>query len=165
MKRYYEEHPNNEPLKGYDTIDIEKLEFTPPEDIVYSSDETPLLGTFNGIAVIIKGDSGETALGHFLSDFDFSTYSMLNGVDTSGHLKILVIPGTSILSERVNNYLTFLHNKNNLTLYNFEVNLINLANYDENGFGIDFAYDTRTGQFLKPNYSEILSRGVNKWMK
>lgn len=60
MKKFYEEYPNNKPLKNYDELDAD-LEVASPNEVVYASDEAPIIGTYNlknGIAVIlINGDS------------------------------------------------------------------------------------------------------------
>lgn len=160
MKKFYEEYPNNKPLKNYDELDAD-LEVASPNEVVYASDEAPIIGTYNlknGIAVILINGDSEYALGHFTNDFNLSIYSMLTNINLTPPLKIIIIPGSNILSQVITDLITFLKNKNNVMLYNFEVEVNNLQDYDNpEKTGIGFAYDTRTQNYLKPNYIEMLS--------
>lgn len=160
MKKFYEEYPSNKPLKSYDELSAD-LEVASPNEIVYASVEAPIIGTYNlknGIAVILINGDNEHALGHFTSDFNLSIYSMLTNINLTSPLKIIIIPGSNTLSQVITDLITFLKNKNNVMLYNFDVEVANLQDYDMKELeGIGFAYDTRTKKYLKPNYSAMLS--------
>lgn len=160
MKKYYEEHNNHQLLKDYDFLDSD-LEVASLEEVVYASDEAPLIGTYNlknGIAVILSNGNNEYILGHFTTEFNLSIFSMLNKINIVKPLKVIIVPGTEILSQSIEDIVTFLTNKNSVLLYNFEVEVINLQEYDNaEKTGIGFAYDTRSNKFLKPNYNEMLS--------
>lgn len=160
MQKYYEEHASNKPLKEYDLLDSD-LEVASPEEIVYASDEAPLIGTYNlknGIAAILSNGNNEYVLGHFTTDFNLSILSMVSKINIEAPLRIIIIPGTAILSQSVESLITFLTNKNSTLLYHFEVEVVALPDYDNiEKSGIGFAYDTRANIFLKPNYSELFS--------
>lgn len=160
MKKFYEEYPNNEPIKSSDYIDSTKMSIASINEIVYTEESKTFLGTSNitnGVGIIITNGNNEYALGHFTSDYELSIYSMLNKISFQKPFKIQVIPGSNMSLTGFDAIITFLLNKNNVTLYDFEVEVLNLKHFANESGGIDIAIDTETSTLLKPDYQNLIS--------
>jgi len=160
MQKFYEINIDSEPSKEIDNVDIAKIALAHVNSFV-NNDYYELLGVHglsHGISIIISDIDGNFVLGHFLDNFNVNVYDMLGGLNTHHPLRVMVIPGAVATMESVNDILVFLGNITNMVLYQFETDIVNLGNFIVDG-KIDFAINTKTLEFLKPNYEAINMKG------
>lgn len=160
MQKFYDINVDNDAPKNIDDIDTAKIAIASCGSFV-TNKESDIIGTYDldmGIAIIISDVEDNYVLGHFLDNFNINIYAMLDSLNTKSHLTLMVIPGALATTQSVNDVLVFLRGMPNMMLYQFETNIVNLGNYIEDD-KIDFAFDTETKEFLKPNYVKIQESG------
>lgn len=160
MKSYYDLNPNNLPLKEDDNIDLNLINIANMNEIVFSTPSRPLIGTYalaTCVGIIITDDNGNYSLGHILNNYDLLIHEMLKKMQNINPIKIILIPGIYTTNQKLKEIIKFLNICQKILNYNFEIQIKDLRNFKNRRFhSIEFAFDTRTKEYLKPNYDELI---------
>jgi len=171
MEKYYEKNPSNIPAKEIDQINTDDITIFDINEEDLITKENPRFGVYNlgvGVAVIMKDVYSNHAAAHVLTDIDLLLYSMLNKLNNTDPIEVMIIPGKSSSTDQINNIITFLQNKNNFMRFQVDIKIINLEHYTNKKTNrIDFVFDSITNQFYRPSYEvvEEFNKGRSLWAR
>ena len=159
METYYDEKQNIIE-KEIDDIDFDLLITASMNKYVCSSKEHPILGTYalaTCIGIIIYDDYGNFNLAHIASEYELIIKRMVKNMKNTNPIKVIIIPGYYTRVETIYEIIEYLKSRENFLYYDFEIEIKILKNYiNEELPSIEFAFDTRTKEFIKPDYDKYL---------
>lgn len=164
LEKYYHHDKEKRNIKLTDNIDLSLLNAISMNEYTFATKEKPIIGTYalaSCLGIIIGDNHGNYAIAHILNDYDKIIKSMLKGMVNDSILKVILIPGYDTRTSKIYEIIEYLKSRDNFFLYDFDIEIKNLSNYiNEETESIEFAFDIRTKEFVKPNYNEYLeSRG------
>lgn len=154
MNTYYDFHKNKNKLKEIDEINLELMKTAEMNTYVKATTEKPILGTYGlGPCLgLIISDEKNYCLGHIGTEYQDIILRMFKEMQTE-NIKITIIPGTLTTLSKINEIKNYIK----LFPYNIECELKDLGAYtNKQCEGIEFAYDTRTNEFLKPDFDKYI---------
>lgn len=85
--------------------------------------------------------------------------NVLRDMQDKNEFKVIIVPGIYTTVGKINEITEFLKNELYYAGYDFDIEVKNLENYlNRNSYSIEFAFDTRCGKFIRPNYNKICYR-------
>ncbi len=160
MESYYDLNSQNLPLKLEDNISLNNINIASMNEVVYATPENPIIGAYalaTCLGIIITDGHGHYALGHILNDYDLLIHKMLKQMENTNALKVSLIPGKNTTKNKLEEIIKHLSNHKKFLYYDFEIEIKDLRNYENQRFhSIEFAYNTKTNEYLKPNYDELI---------
>ncbi len=159
MHEYYKTYLTNNPIKDFDDINTNELNIASKDEIVCGTSNKPLIGTHSletCFSIILSSENTNYTLCHVLNNYQLLLNEMLKNFTSSKQIDVTIIPGFYTTIEKINEVISYL--KTTYPYHKFNISIQNLGHYKSPEYNtIDFAYDTRTGEYLKPNYDEILT--------
>lgn len=165
MQTYYDNNRKIK-IKENDPVDFDLISVANMYEYVVSTKERPIIGTYGlatCVGILINDDSDTYVLGHIISSYEDMLKNIISNMNQSKPIKIILIPGHDTVMSKLEEIITFLKTKENFPNTEFNIKIQNLQEYlDLKTESIEFAFDTRTKEFIKPDYNELFLEGIKK---
>ena len=159
MEKYFEPNDNLK-IKDIDDINSTDLSIAGMYEYTINNDKK-LLGTYGlatCIAIIMENEFGKTILCHAGRNFENIIKEIFDNFNKEDKLRVIIIPGLDTYVSLLQQLLFYIKSK--FRNYMIDIQIVKLQEYcDEKRNGIEFAYNTLTKEFLKPDYTKILGEG------
>ncbi|MBE6154795.1 MAG: hypothetical protein E7163_04415 [Firmicutes bacterium] len=155
MYTYYDFHKNKYKPKEIDEIDLNLLNSADMNSYVLSTIDTPIIGTYGlgpCVGLLFEDDINNSCLGHIAADYEQIIINMFSEMK-SNNIKITLVPGSFTTLRKINAIRNYIHT----FPFNIDYELKDLGSYlNKECEGIEFAYDTRTKKFIKPDFDKYI---------
>ena len=158
LETYYEN--NLDKPKDISNVNFDLLAVASMNEYVLASTDKPILGTTalaSCTGIIIYDKNGNYSLGHLSTNYKNVIEGMVNNIDKNSKIKVIIIPGFYTTPRKIYEIKEFL--KLDYAEHDFEIEIKILNEYINKEFtSIEFAFDTRTEEFIMPNYNEYFKK-------